>query len=116
GMTVQWWGILGLIGWAYGVASIVYVLVNNIKQECAQNGLLVAAIFISLFCWWLCQRDGGEVGRLIMEQSNVFTHSAIVLAGIVLSRLLYPSSGNAQIKSYGAYTLGMGLVAIILWQ
>jgi heparan-alpha-glucosaminide N-acetyltransferase len=28
-LRIKWWGILGLIGWAYGITSIIYLFVKN---------------------------------------------------------------------------------------
>jgi heparan-alpha-glucosaminide N-acetyltransferase len=38
-LRVKWWGILGLIGWAYGIAALIYLIVKN-------NILLIAVAWV----------------------------------------------------------------------
>ncbi|RAJ85311.1 putative acyltransferase [Chitinophaga dinghuensis] len=77
----QWWGILGLIGWAYLYACIIYQLVKGV------SGGIFLMIAICIAYYAICQqpfiRDseyswiGGQTGNAI--------HTAIVLCGLLLS-------------------------------
>ena len=99
-LRTQWWGILGLIGWAYLVASCGYVLLRN------RPAALVAAW---AFCMALCIADhNGAIGRFAIGRAvneyvsvggHIGGHSAIVLAGVLAMLLLVPAptvSGRAS--------------------
>lgn len=53
----QWWGILGLIGWAYLVASLVYLLLGSRREW------LVGATALLMSCY-VVSRSGGFFTRL----------------------------------------------------
>ncbi|MBV8254851.1 MAG: DUF5009 domain-containing protein [Chitinophaga sp.] len=77
----QWWGILGLIGWAYLYACIIYQLVKGV------SGGIFLMIAVCIAYYAISQqafiRDseydwiGGQAGNAI--------HTAIVLCGLLLS-------------------------------
>lgn len=86
GLTPQWWGILGLIGWAYFFSCIIYQLVR---------GSIRGLLFMILVCvlWYV-------IGKLPAAEHNAFlqwiagrsghaSHTSIVLSGIVLSLLFF---------------------------
>lgn len=86
GLTPHWWGILGLIGWAYLFGCIIYQLVR---------GRLAGLLFMILIgvLWYV-------VGKLpaaehypalpwIAARSGHASHTSIVLSGIVLSLLFF---------------------------
>jgi heparan-alpha-glucosaminide N-acetyltransferase len=82
----RWWGILGLIGWAYFVASAVYLLVGN-------NRFLLLGATVLLYC--LCLADqAGQVSWLIAARpfvsvgSMLGSHAAITLSGALLTVML----------------------------
>jgi heparan-alpha-glucosaminide N-acetyltransferase len=85
-MRPHWWGILGLIGWAYLVAAAVYLLAG--ERPVAHLGAMALLYCLYLAdvagqVWWLAAlRPYIDVG------SALGSHSAIVVAGTVLSLLL----------------------------
>jgi hypothetical protein len=80
-MSPHWWGILGLIGWAYLVCSTVYLLAGE-------------RIWIVFTCWIILHAlnaqefvpvaGGGKVFRIMVSASN----HALVMSG-VLATLIY---------------------------
>jgi heparan-alpha-glucosaminide N-acetyltransferase len=85
-MRPHWWGILGLIGWAYLVAAAVYLLAG-------ERPIVHLAAMVLLYClyladvagqvWWLAAlRPFVDVG------TTLGSHAAVVVAGTVLSLLL----------------------------
>jgi len=46
GMTPKWWGIMGLIGWAYMFASLLYLLSKGKIQIVLTAILFCLAIYI----------------------------------------------------------------------
>lgn len=56
-LQTGWWGILGLIGWAYLVAALVYLLVGNRREW------LIGAMAL-LYCLFMADRSGGLFAHL----------------------------------------------------
>lgn len=86
GMTPRWWGILGLIGWAYLFSCIFYQLLRGHVL------LLIAAI---AFCtaWYALSRGDAASDNNVLQWmagwSGHAAHTSIVLAGIVLSLVFF---------------------------
>lgn len=86
GLTPQWWGILGLIGWAYLFSCIIYQLLR---------GRIVLLLFAIAICiaWYTVSRSDVAKGIPILQwmaaRSGHAAHTSIVLCGIVLSLLFF---------------------------
>ena len=79
----HWWGILGLIGWAYLAVSALYLLVG--ERKAALTGLVAL-----LYCVALADAAGG-LGSLLpppLLGPVLGTHAAITMAGALLGVLL----------------------------
>ena len=83
-MTPAWWGILGCIGWAYLVASLVYL---------AGRGRLAVLVVATGACvaWFVASAAWGGNGVLAMHA----THTSIVLCGAVCVLLFYDGRAAA---------------------
>jgi heparan-alpha-glucosaminide N-acetyltransferase len=106
GMQPQWWGILGIIGWSYLVASLLYWLSKgNVKIMALCLALLMAINIVlhtgvSGFSFWI-----------INDASSV----CLVMAGVVTS-LAYSACRPAVHKFIlGAALSGLLCIAIGLW-
>ncbi len=120
GMTTQWWGILGLIGWAYLIAGTVFLLCRTIASAHVQVIVLaiIAVALLGLF-FALTKTDAATVPVLgvLKEHNGNHTHAAIVLAGIILSQLFYlPQFAAQKSKYYWLFTAFVGLLALASWQ
>ena len=86
-IQIRWWGILGLIGWAYLLNSLVFLFVGH-------RLLFVAFLFVVFHLLHLQEfipLGEGRPIRLIISASNYSCVSAGVLAGVLLNKLkLYP--------------------------
>lgn len=89
-LRTSWWGILGLIGWAYLTGCAIYVLFR--KNFPAMIGIL--ALLIALYI-------GDKTGRLdflapitnyLWLGGHIGGHSAITLSGIIIGRLFLDGS------------------------
>lgn len=83
GMTPQWWGILGLIGWAYLISVIYYWLVS---------GKLWAMIVFLIVCVSLNSANLTQSLHLpewLRFIAGHLTHATLVTAGIVISLLFF---------------------------
>ncbi len=93
-MEPKWWGILGLIGWAYLTASLVYLLFKN--NLTAHTGVL--ALLIILF---IGDRSGALeflnfIKIIVLIGPFIGTHSSIVVAGIIVSLIF--TSDNLKLS------------------
>ena len=86
GMTAQWWGILGLIGWAYFLCATLFLLAND-----------RLAALVALFIFFVLFNAGTETQwpEFMGELSNVVgwlmggsgSNSSIIMAGVIVSVL-----------------------------
>lgn len=90
-MQAHWWGILGLIGWAYLLACAIFI---------AARGRLVPLLLALALCvlWYAAMAPR-------LGQGGHASHTAIVLSGCVAARLLF----DAQ-RPRVAAALGFALV------
>lgn len=122
GMTTQWWGILGLIGWAYLIASTLFLITRQFATPAAQFFSLVFAslslivLFFALDAAKSSLADAPILGAIIEFNGN-HTHAAIVLAGVILSQLFYlPDFAVNKFKNYLIFTGVVGALAFSSWQ
>jgi heparan-alpha-glucosaminide N-acetyltransferase len=77
GMGLHWWGILGLIGWAYGLAALLFIFTKpDARLPAALAGM---AACVAWFAWAAPHLGGGGHA----------THTALVLAGVAAAVLLH---------------------------
>jgi hypothetical protein len=114
-MRPQWWGIIGLIGWANLVASNVYLVARN-----RVGGLIGAMALLACLCfackhgflpdWWIFQ--------FVDVASALASLPSIVVAGMVAGVVLSPKS-SVQLPSHRirwglVYGAGMAIGAHLL--
>ncbi|WP_052417188.1 DUF5009 domain-containing protein [Cellvibrio mixtus] len=120
GMTPQWWGILGLIGWAYLIAGTIFLLCRNIISASARvlTLAIIALVLLGLFAIsFKADTTTAPLLALIKEQGGNYTHAAIVLAGVILSQLFYaPQFATKKAGYYWLFTAVAGLLALASWQ
>lgn len=111
----HWWGILGLIGWAYLAACVVYVPARK-SPEALLGGM---ALFYLLF---MAEHAGLFTGATHPSATNYTTsfasHAAIVLAGAMLGSMVQPTSSCQTPMSRVRWTLlfagGLYLASVFL--
>ncbi len=109
-IQTSWWGILGQIGWAYFVCSVVYLIFG--RSRAALMGILGLLIAINA---------GSHLGALNFlgtagshdARAMVSCHSAIVLAGLIIGTLFAPHArpSTARQKILFMSLFGGGLYA-----
>lgn len=95
-MGPQWWGILGLIGWAYLIGCIIYV---GISRSLA---VLIGALGVLTLV-----NVGVHSGRLVLPwfltflygQGGNAAHSMLVVAGIIVSQLFLDSNSATSVRA-----------------
>ena len=104
-MQTSWWGILGCIGWAYLVASIVYL---------AGRGRLAVLALAACACvaWFMVSRAVDGNGVIAMHA----THTSIVLCGAMCVLLLFDGArGAAGSPRLAAGAMLAVLLAVAAW-
>ncbi|MBZ0256242.1 hypothetical protein K8I31_09280, partial [bacterium] len=115
-MRTSWWGILGLIGWAYLTACIVFLL---FRKDLVMMLGAMALLYI-------CQMTGADaysgwvpvIPRFVDLGFMFGTHSAIAVCGMILGIVLKSdeiASGHWQRLRWGAmFGLGLFLAGLLL--
>jgi predicted acyltransferase len=108
-MQPRWWGILGLIGWAYFFACVFFQLFQkNIFVMLAMIAFCIAIYIIGQASF--VQNNNGF--RWISGQTGNAAHTSIVLCGIALS-LIYFDKPNE--KSVTRRFVEAGVFALLLF-
>ncbi|WP_394779640.1 DUF5009 domain-containing protein [Undibacterium sp.] len=91
GMAVQWWGILGLIGWAYLIACVCYRLAARRTLPL----LLMIAACIAYYCLaQYSQFSEHALAGWIFSQPGHAAHSSIVLCGVLTALIFFGKDGS----------------------
>ncbi|NHZ37476.1 DUF5009 domain-containing protein [Massilia sp. CCM 8692] len=104
-MTPQWWGILGLIGWAYLAVALLY------QAGRGQLTLLLGAMPAGVALYMIANKTG--VGTAL---SGHAIHSVIVLAGLVCALLFFDGQRGApqRLRQAAAFALVLALAGWVL--
>ncbi len=115
-LQTSWWGILGLIGWAYLVASICYILFRK-----DITGMLIStALLYTLFAV-----DRTEVFQGLWLRSKIDfgsmlgSHAAITCSGAAFGMMLIRTSSSDHCKRLRlalVFSWGMFIIGILLYQ
>jgi len=109
GMTPSWWGILGLIGWAYLYSMIVYMLSKQRLIGVSIASLLFLILHVGIWLGWVDQF------AFLKGQNGNIAHSILVLAGIICSLILkeggVKSFPNSKIRNIVLFGLTMAVIA-----
>lgn len=88
-MTTQWWGILGLIGWAYLVGCAAYTVCH--RDATAMLGAVVLLYCICLAAWMGLFSDLW-LNHWVGIGSALGSNGGLAVSGVVLGRMLLPGS------------------------
>lgn len=85
-ITPRWWGILGLIGWAYLYSCIFYQICKGNKYSLA----LLIAVCIAFYALGSLQsvKDSNWLWWISAQKGNA-AHTSIVLCGLVLTLIFF---------------------------
>lgn len=107
GMTEKWWGILGLIGWAYLFTVVYYWFANgNLKA-------IIAFFFICVLANTLNLTEGLAINQMAWFSfiAGHLTHASLVGAGVIISLLLF--EGQVQ-SAINWKVVGFGLLFFVM--
>ena len=111
GMTPSWWGILGLIGWAYLISLFAYMATD--KQSWGIPAVLGAFTFlvVGLKTDFL---GGSSLVTWLQGQTGHMVHSILVMAGIICSFFLRQEEGIEKAGPKIRNMLIAALLAIVV--
>jgi heparan-alpha-glucosaminide N-acetyltransferase len=110
-MQTSWWGILGLIGWAYLTCCAVYFLFR--KNLSAMIGIL--ALFIALY---IGDKNGkldflAPITNYIWLGGHIGGHSSITLSGVIIATLFLDGSPTQNHRSRMKWIAGFALMLFV---
>ncbi len=100
GLAPQWWGILGLIGWAYLFSCIIYQ---------AASGRIIFITIAIAFCvaWYAASRadvmKDMALWQWMAKRAGHASHTCLVLCGMVLSLIFFDKTINKNLLTRFAY-------------
>ncbi|KAF2517333.1 DUF5009 domain-containing protein [Flavobacterium foetidum] len=94
GMTPKWWGILGLIGWAYLFTVLFYWLVSG--NLWSMIGFLILCVLLNSFN--LTEGSFVQNSSWLSFIAGHLTHASLVAAGVIISLLFFEKKGNSVIN------------------
>ena len=93
-LAPQWWGILGLIGWAYLIACVFY------RATRGRTAWLIACLAAcsAYYCvGHMNALQGSDALAILFSQSDDASHSSIVLGGLITSLLFFGKNKAATL-------------------
>lgn len=108
-MTTQWWGILGLIGWAYLLNALVYLYAKGNLWVMVILWMVLNGLAVLAHSAFAPKLDGPLV---YLSPVLTGTIPAFTTAGIVAT-LLFKKLRYKDLKWFYATLLGLGLINLI---
>ena len=109
-MKTYWWGILGLIGWAYLVGCLSYLVFR--KNILAQCGVLALLVLLNIGDRAGAHLYLGKITDYIWLAGVIGGHGSLALAGIVLSLYMSDKQENSIFKNIRGWWLGYAVVLL----
>jgi predicted acyltransferase len=109
-LAPQWWGILGLIGWAYLIACIVYQLSNG--------RIAPIMIALALCSGYYCAAHLEAVNqsfalRIIFSQTDNASHTSIALGGVITSLIFFDRNKSTSTVGRFAEAMLLALAMVV---
>jgi predicted acyltransferase len=107
-----WYGILGVIGWGYLVASLVYLVFRNRRTALLACTALAMCLYVAGDVF-----TGFWVARHVNIPSALGSHAALSVAGVLLGSILVtPDTGSrgARVRFTALFIAGCVAAAILL--
>jgi len=99
-LDTEWYGILGLIGWAYLVASIVFLMFRG-------NRTTILGCMILLMCLFVADKkgvfDGFWLSKIVGIGETLGSQGAIAVGGLLLGSML-TAADTAGLKARTGFT------------
>jgi heparan-alpha-glucosaminide N-acetyltransferase len=110
GLAPQWWGILGLIGWAYLIGCMLYQLARG---RISVLWLMLAGCVAYYAGHGALGEDAGGLLATLLSQDGHAAHTSIVLAGVICTLLYHERSDGQTLDQRHARTLAMAAALLV---
>jgi heparan-alpha-glucosaminide N-acetyltransferase len=110
-LQTSWWGILGMIGWCYLAASLLFLACRGNRMVLAGAIGLMAALYIG-------SRHGaldflGPVSGFVNVGSLFGSHAAIVTAGMLAGTIILPGTDVAAPRARIRFLAVLGAALVL---
>jgi heparan-alpha-glucosaminide N-acetyltransferase len=100
-LKTSWWGILGLIGWAYLTVALIWLIGGA-------NGWFLSSIFFILILLYGADENGLlPKNELLWIGGHLGSHSALTLAGLITGLLFHRSRNDLRPKDRLMWLAGL---------
>ncbi len=111
-MGTKWWGILGLIGWAYLTVTMIYLFTNENKA------LLTGALAFLVFLF-IGDKAGaldflGVIKQTLLIGPHIGSHSVLTLSGVIVSLIFLNKDKEVTSRAKITQTLGLALFLFVI--
>jgi len=113
-IRTEWYGILGLIGWAYLVACIIYLVFRN-------NRVALLGCMVLLLCLFVADRKGAFdelwLANIVGIGETLGSQASITVAGMIIATLLLtPGTQDhaRRLRFAILFALGCAAAALLL--
>jgi len=111
GMAPQWWGILGLIGWAYLITCVLYQLSRG---RIAVLWLMLAAC-VAYYAGHTALGDNATgLAAALLSQDGHAAHTSIVLAGVICALIYHEVDPAGPLTLAKRHVLALAMIAALL--
>lgn len=111
GLAPQWWGILGLIGWAYLIACVLYQLSRG---RIAVLWLMLAAC-VAYYAGHAALGDNATgLAAALLSQDGHAAHTSIVLAGVICALIYHEVDTLRPLTLAKRHALAVAMAAALL--
>jgi len=112
-MKIHWWGILGVIGWAYLVSALLYLVIGP--------RIILLAICVVLFHFFNVQEFGSFIegtpatgeGRPAIDFIVSSSRYALVMSGVLATVIYLRLSQNGKQQWFLYILLALGAISLI---
>lgn len=111
-MRTSWWGILGLIGWSYLTASLIYLII----RKCFSFHLLALFVLVAINIGDRCGASIplGPINDYIWMAGQIGGHTTLTQAGVILGLLFMETTPAPTPSRRIGWMLGFAAVLAVL--
>lgn len=123
-MTPQWWGILGLIGWAYLISCSIYQICRGQQKLLLFSVVICTAFYVLVHSTYFGHfiennQSIGLLMKIIASLDGHVAHSSIVLLGVICTLIFFEedtviSHSSSQSKSEPRRFINAAILFMIL--
>ncbi|MCC5876978.1 MAG: DUF5009 domain-containing protein [Candidatus Sumerlaeia bacterium] len=110
-MRPQWWGIIGLIGWAYLVAGLGWLVAR--RSQAALVGLIAILYLVFMADQMGAFNNLTAIRQWVNIGPVLGSHAAITLSGVLMGMMLHPASTVSTHKGRIVWAFWFGALLLV---